>query len=295
MEASDVQKLLDKLQSPNEYSRRVLVIRHGHSEGNAKSEMYGSTDYPLNPLGIKQAQYMRKILEKYIDQVSEIRTSNLTRSLQTCKWSVDLDRNDIVPQMEVLKVKPSRNNWALQQDFDIFTPKGRFTKSQDFQLVKSIKLSPEEEATNGKSQTETAQTTTTSSSSKEPRSFKSEGIKFSIDQRLQEFGLGIMENMEFNSDKPTEELSRAYVLIMKGVLKPFGGDSAQGFRNRIYSSINDLEKGVSLVFGHSGIVRMLLELFNETQSYVHNCGFLMIDFDDLEKGASLRGIFRGLC
>ena len=197
--------------------------------------------------------------------------------------------------MEVLKVKQSRNNWALQQGFDIFTPKGRFTRSQDFQIVKSIKLNRETEETNGKPKTETAQTTTPLSSSKEPRSFKSEGIKFSVDQRLQEFGLGIMENMEYNPDKPISEVSKAYVLILKGVLKPFGADTAQGFRNRIYSSINDLEKGVSLVFCHSGIVRILLELFDEKEGFVHNCGFLMMDFDDLEKGASLRGIFQGLC
>lgn len=300
MNTEKIKNFLEILHTPQTHKKRVIFVRHGYSEGNAKPEFYGATDYPLVPSGIRQAQLLGEHIQSYIHLASEIRTSNLARSTQTCKFCIDLDRDDIIPHMSTLKIKPSNNNWALQQDFEIFERNGKYVKSPDFVFVESVEMDREKARREYELQQSEAQPKNglSNGSNHFPNKgkrgeFNPNGIKFTIDQRIQEFGLGIMENMDYHPEIKTEDLRRLYKCLYNGTLSPLGADTSEGFKTRIFESVNDLSDGICFVFCHSGILRTIYELFKPKDSYVHNCGMIMIDFDDLKQGASLRGLFAG--
>ena len=61
---------------------RIIIVRHGQSEANAKCAFAGHTDFELSTLGIKQAGATAKyIVEKY--SIDRIYTSDLSRAYGT--------------------------------------------------------------------------------------------------------------------------------------------------------------------------------------------------------------------
>jgi hypothetical protein len=81
--------------------------------------------------------------------------------------------------------------------------------------------------------------------------------------------------------------------IYKGCLLPVGADSYVSFKNRIYKALNALPEGDSLLFGHSGNIRMIIELFDAGEPYICNCGFIIFEFDDITKGGEVHCVFEG--
>ena len=61
---------------------RIIIVRHGQSEANAKCAFAGHTDFELSTLGIKQANATAKyVVEKY--SIDKIYTSDLSRAYGT--------------------------------------------------------------------------------------------------------------------------------------------------------------------------------------------------------------------
>lgn len=60
---------------------RLLLVRHGETEWNAEQRYIGSTDLPLSPKGVQQAQALARRLKN--EHVDAIYTSDYQRALQT--------------------------------------------------------------------------------------------------------------------------------------------------------------------------------------------------------------------
>jgi broad specificity phosphatase PhoE len=88
--------------------------------------------------------------------------------------------------------------------------------------------------------------------------------------------------------------SEAYLCLRTGVIQPHGADTDAKFRNRIFAGVNDCVDGNSLVFTHCGVLRTFIRLFGIENTYVGNLGFIIIEFDDIYKGAYLHSISDGM-
>ena len=62
-------------------STRVLLIRHGQSEGNAEGRFGGHTATPLSPRGRLQAEATARILSS--ENLTAIYSSDLSRAVET--------------------------------------------------------------------------------------------------------------------------------------------------------------------------------------------------------------------
>jgi len=62
---------------------RLLLIRHGQSEGNAARRIQGQGDYPLSALGHEQAHRLAGRLRREYEGLSAVYTSTLRRAAQT--------------------------------------------------------------------------------------------------------------------------------------------------------------------------------------------------------------------
>lgn len=62
-------------------STRVLLIRHGQSEGNAERRFGGHTPTPLSALGRRQAEAAARALE--LESITAIYSSDLLRAVET--------------------------------------------------------------------------------------------------------------------------------------------------------------------------------------------------------------------
>jgi probable phosphoglycerate mutase len=62
-------------------STRVLLIRHGQSEGNAERRFGGHTPTPLSPLGRRQAEATARALK--LESITAIYSSDLLRAVET--------------------------------------------------------------------------------------------------------------------------------------------------------------------------------------------------------------------
>jgi broad specificity phosphatase PhoE len=62
---------------------RVLLIRHGQSEGNAAGRFGGHTQTPLSPRGLAQAEATARALSS--EKIDAIYSSDLRRALQTAE------------------------------------------------------------------------------------------------------------------------------------------------------------------------------------------------------------------
>ncbi|AGK96924.1 histidine phosphatase family protein [Clostridium pasteurianum] len=99
-------------------STSIMLIRHGETEWNALGKFQGSKDIDLSNEGIKQAEFLKKRLEKNFDYIY---CSPLKRALKTAEIiSEGTDLNPIIyPELreidfgewEGLTVKDIRNNY----------------------------------------------------------------------------------------------------------------------------------------------------------------------------------------
>lgn len=64
---------------------RLLLIRHGQSEGNAAGRIQGQSEYPLSEVGREQARRLAQRLVAEYDGIAAIYTSSLSRAVQTAE------------------------------------------------------------------------------------------------------------------------------------------------------------------------------------------------------------------
>ena len=76
-------------------STKVLLIRHGQSEGNAAGRFGGHTNTPLSPRGRKQSIATAQALTS--ESLSAIYSSDLPRAMQTAEPLAKLTRIEIQP------------------------------------------------------------------------------------------------------------------------------------------------------------------------------------------------------
>jgi broad specificity phosphatase PhoE len=65
------------------YSTRVLLIRHGQSEGNAEGRFGGHTSTPLSMRGLAQAEATARALSS--EEITAIYSSDLRRAVETAE------------------------------------------------------------------------------------------------------------------------------------------------------------------------------------------------------------------
>ena len=100
--------------------------------------------------------------------------------------------------------------------------------------------------------------------------------------------------MEINPKfRDQKQFGQLFGLIGDGALRPFGAELREDFQYRIKESLNSTLEGTSVVFTHGGVVNNLIGLFKRNIPYVGNCGFIILEFDDINKGAVIQNIFRG--
>jgi hypothetical protein len=129
---SKITNLLSILDKPRKYSRRVVFIRHGESEGNVRNIIYGSTDYALTQRGIYQAKVLSTAFQPILSKFQTIRSSNLTRSLQTCDIVVDLSNPQITTNFSVMGVGVLNNKWGILNKQDPIKTGNAYKLSNDF-------------------------------------------------------------------------------------------------------------------------------------------------------------------
>ena len=87
-----IESMFKQLSRPLTKKKRVLIVRHGQSEGNVKPILYGNGDYPLTEIGKAQARLLSPIFKKYYHLFDTFASSNLTRAFDTyleCVSSVE--------------------------------------------------------------------------------------------------------------------------------------------------------------------------------------------------------------
>ena len=65
------------------YSTRILLIRHGQSQGNAEGRFGGHTATPLSPRGKRQAEAVARSLRP--EKITAIYSSDLLRAVETAE------------------------------------------------------------------------------------------------------------------------------------------------------------------------------------------------------------------
>lgn len=75
---------------------RVIMIRHGESEGNAQGFFAGQTDVPLTPRGVTQAERTAEYLKDR--KIDRIYSSDLIRSMQTAAPTARVHQLEIHPE-----------------------------------------------------------------------------------------------------------------------------------------------------------------------------------------------------
>jgi hypothetical protein len=83
IDLTTLEELFKILEKPLTKKKRILLIRHGQSEGNVKNLFYGSVDYPLTELGKVQARIVSPLFKKYFNSFDTFSTSNLMRAIET--------------------------------------------------------------------------------------------------------------------------------------------------------------------------------------------------------------------
>ena len=64
---------------------KLLLIRHGESQGNAERRLQGVADYPLTELGREQARALARRLQREGWDLAAIYTSDLSRAAETAE------------------------------------------------------------------------------------------------------------------------------------------------------------------------------------------------------------------
>ena len=76
---------------------RLLLIRHGQSEGNAARRIQGQAEYPLNALGREQARRLAQRLAAEHDGIAAVYTSSLGRAVETAEILAQAVGAPVVP------------------------------------------------------------------------------------------------------------------------------------------------------------------------------------------------------
>jgi broad specificity phosphatase PhoE len=96
MRFMDIHDLIEETLRCTKFSKKLLLIRHGTSLGNITPRIHGSSEYPLTPKGEAQAEELGMHLRKYVEDIVQIRSSNLVRSLETCRIAMQMSvRKDL--------------------------------------------------------------------------------------------------------------------------------------------------------------------------------------------------------
>jgi broad specificity phosphatase PhoE len=94
MRFSNLHSLIEETLSSSNFSKKVLLIRHGTSLGNVSPTIHGNSEYPLTAKGEAQAAELGSHLRRYGDQIVHIRSSNLIRCLETCRLAMNMSSSN---------------------------------------------------------------------------------------------------------------------------------------------------------------------------------------------------------
>lgn len=86
---------------------KIYLVRHGESEGNARRELYGTTDYPLTEKGIGDAKCVGEKLKDI--PITRCYTSTLARAYTTAELA-----------LAGRKVEITRHDELMEQHFGIY-------------------------------------------------------------------------------------------------------------------------------------------------------------------------------
>ena len=104
-----LETLFKLLQKPMKKKKRVLIVRHGQSEGNVRSIFYGAHDYPLTSLGVLQAKILSPLFAKYLHLFDGVITSNLIRAAQTCNSALSLSPQSQLKNVSKVRIHSKSN------------------------------------------------------------------------------------------------------------------------------------------------------------------------------------------
>ena len=152
----EMQEAFEIFKTPLKKKKRVMLIRHGQSEGNVSNIYYGSTDYPLTKIGIFQAQLLSEALKAYLPLFNGIKCSNLIRALETCKGCVDLEANHIISDFKKQTVETTCRSWSTysetkDKENDAIL-NGNYIKSENYNRISYNKIPSEEKIKEMKSE-----------------------------------------------------------------------------------------------------------------------------------------------
>ena len=85
--------LIEALIAKDGFKKKVLLIRHGESEGNVKDILGCTTDWELTQAGIEQAKGRYPMLKPYFDKIDYIKCSTQIRSIQTCHNALNIENH----------------------------------------------------------------------------------------------------------------------------------------------------------------------------------------------------------
>lgn len=94
---------------------RVIVIRHGQSEGNLNEEFHGIYNSDITELGHKQAEETAKFLDDY--KIDKIYSSDIRRAFSTAKHTADRKGLDIITDEGFREI--SAGEWEKMKFADI--------------------------------------------------------------------------------------------------------------------------------------------------------------------------------
>jgi bisphosphoglycerate-dependent phosphoglycerate mutase len=138
IDLSEIKNILSILDQPRKYDRRVIFIRHGESEGNVRNIIYGSTDYSLTQRGEYQAKLLGTVFQPILSKFQTIRSSNLTRSLQTCDNIVDLSNPMITTNFTVMGLGVLNNKWGILNEQEPIKTGSAFKISNEFKRLSPL-------------------------------------------------------------------------------------------------------------------------------------------------------------
>lgn len=122
---ANLEKIFALLTTPALKRKRVLIVRHGESEGNVRPIFYGSTDYPLTQIGNIQAQVLNPLFAKYLGCFDNILSSNLTRAMQTAESAIGFKSEGFKRRVQSMGFKMIPENFRVRDFREIdFERKG---------------------------------------------------------------------------------------------------------------------------------------------------------------------------
>ena len=81
---------------------KIILVRHGQSQGNARRVLLGHSDLDLTELGFQQARVTAEALSG--EKLSAIYSSDLKRAMSTAKAHADLRGMEVIPDKDLREV-----------------------------------------------------------------------------------------------------------------------------------------------------------------------------------------------